>query len=98
MLLRNATALFRNHHEVKANPSQHRELKQARLKLLHSHSVPEEDSQAIKKTSVIVTEKSRFADVQTEMLASLTCYSMPENSARRNECHCNASSNHYTQC
>ena len=57
MLLHNVTTLFQNHHEVEANPSQHRELKQARLKLLHSPSVPEEDSQATKKTSVIVTKE-----------------------------------------
>ena len=54
MLLRNATVLFQNHHEVEASPSQHRELKQPTLKLLHSPTVPEEDGQATKKTSAIV--------------------------------------------
>ena len=82
MLLCNVTVLFRNHHEVEANLSQRWELKRAALKLLHSPSVPEEDSQATKKKSVIVTEKSRFADVPTEMLALLACFSMSENSAR----------------
>ena len=57
MLLRNVTVLFRNHHEVEASPSQRWELKRATLKLLHSPSVPEEDSQATKKTSAIVTEE-----------------------------------------
>ena len=46
MLLHNVTALFQNHHEVEAGLIQHRELKGARLKLLHSPSVSEEDSQA----------------------------------------------------
>ena len=82
MLLHNVTVLFRNHHEVESSPSQRRELKRATLKLLHNPSVPEEDSQATKKMSAIVTGKSHFADVLTETLASLACYSMPENSAR----------------
>ena len=35
-------------------------------------------------------KKSHFAKVPTETLASLLCYSMPENSARNSKCHCNA--------
>ena len=43
-------------------------------------------------------KKSCFTDLPTEMLASLACYSMPENSARNSKYHCNASSSHYTRC
>ena len=51
--------LFRNHHEDEADPSHRRELKLhvVTLKLLHSPSVPEEDSQGTKKMSAFVTEE-----------------------------------------
>ena len=37
--------------------------------------ITRQDSQATKKTSVIITEKSCFTDVQTKILASLACCS-----------------------
>ena len=60
MLLCNVTVLFQNYHDVEASPSQCQELKRATLQLLHSPSVPEEESQANKKTSAIVIEEKSF--------------------------------------
>ena len=53
--------------------------------------ITRQDSQATKKTSVIITEKSCFADVQTKILASLACCSVAEKLARNSKYHCNAS-------